>query len=75
MYLIVDGINELSILKFRNYPSILFIKSKIRNPVFFSFNEVSFSVIEKEVRSLNMKNVGTFKNIPPNIFKASVESY
>ena len=47
-----DPVNK-SISKYRNYPSILLIKDKMRNPTAFSFKEASLSDIEKELRNLN----------------------
>ena len=44
-----------AISKHRNYPSILLIKGKIRNPALFSLKETSLFDIEKELRNLNKK--------------------
>ena len=41
--------------KYKNYPSILLIKDKIRNPASFSFSKASLSDIEKGLRNLNTK--------------------
>ena len=48
-----DPVNK-AISKYRNYPSILLIKDKMRNPTSFSFKEASLSDIEKELRNLNI---------------------
>ena len=62
-----------TISKYRNHPSILLIKDKIRNPASFSFKEASLSDIE-ELRNLNIKKPSTFGNIPPKILRAIKES-
>ena len=60
---IADNINDITdpvnkaIDKFKNQPSILLIQSKVENDSTFSFNEVSLSDIEKELRSLNPSKV------------------
>ena len=46
---------NMTISKYRNYPSILLIKDKIRNPASFSFKEAFLSDIEKALRNLNSK--------------------
>ena len=69
-----DLVNE-AISKYRNYPSILLIKDKIRNPASLSFKEASLPDIEKELRNLNTKRASTFGNTPPKILRASKESW
>ena len=49
-----DPVNK-AISKYKNHPSILLIKDKIRNPESFSFKEASLSDIEKELRNFNTK--------------------
>ena len=49
-----DPVNK-AISKYKNHPSILLIKDKIRNPESFSFKEASLSDIEKELRNLSTK--------------------
>ena len=49
-----DPVNK-AISKYKNDPSILLIKDKIRNISSFSFKEASLSDIEKELRNLNTK--------------------
>ena len=41
-----DPVNNV-ISKYRNHPSILLIKDKIKNPTSFSFNEASFLILKK----------------------------
>ena len=67
---LLDPVNN-AISKYRDYPSILLIKDKIKNLSTFSFKEASLSNIEKELRNLNTKKASTFGNIPPNILRAS----
>ena len=43
-------------------------------PELFSFTEASISDIEKELSNLNTKKASTFKNITPNVLKASIMS-
>ena len=50
-----------AISKYKNLPSILLIKDKIRNPASFSFKEASLSDTEKELRNLNTKKASTTK--------------
>ena len=67
-----DPVNKV-ISKYKNQPSILLIKDKVRNPASFSFKEASLSDIEKKLRNLNTKKASTFGNIPPNILRAIKE--
>ena len=68
-----DPVNN-AISKYRNHPSILLIKDRIRNPASSSFQEASLSDIGKELRNLNTKKASTFGNIPPNILRANKKS-
>ena len=68
-----DPVNK-AISKYKNDPSILLTKDKIRNISSFSFKEASLSDIEKELRNLNTKKAITFGNILPKILEASKES-
>ena len=63
-----DPVNK-AITKYKNHPSILLIKDKIRNPAPFSLKESSLSDIEKELRNLK-----TFGNILSKILRANKES-
>ena len=66
-----DAINTI-IKKFECHPSILKIKEKFSNENIFLFSDVSLGDIEQELKSLNVKKSGTFKNIPSKIFKDSI---
>ena len=65
-----DPVNK-AISKYKNHPSILLIKDKMRNPASFSFKEAFLSDIEKELRNLNTKKASTFGNISSKILRAS----
>ena len=60
-----------AIEKFKTHPSVLIIKDKIFQGNKFSFNEVSHSEIEKEMKNLNVKKATTHKNIPLKMLKSS----
>ena len=55
---------EIAIKKFEHHPSILNIKDNISSSSSFTFTQVTFSDIEKEIKSLNPKKASTFQNIP-----------
>ena len=63
-----------AINKYKHHSSISLINSKLSNPELFSFNEISNSDIEKEIKLLNIKKATTFKNIPPKVLKSSTQS-
>ena len=65
---------NMAISKYRNYPSILLIKDKIRNPASFSFKEACLSDIEKELRNLSTKKEVDLKIYHQKILGASKES-
>ena len=71
----LSGPVNKAISKYKNHPSILLIKDKIRNPASFFLKEVPLSDIEKELRNLNTKKASTFGNISPKIWRASKESF
>ena len=50
----LDPVNK-AISEYRNHPSILLIKDKIKYPALYSFKESSLSDIEKELRNLSTK--------------------
>ena len=62
------------ISKYKNHPSMLLIKDKIRNPASLFFKEVSLSNIKKELKNLNTKEASTFGYIRPKNLRASKES-
>ena len=60
---------EIAIKKFENDPSVQIIKEHICVDKEFDFEQVSIDDILKEMRNLNNKKNGTFKNIPSNRLK------
>ena len=50
----LDPVNK-AISEYRNHPSILLIKDKIKYPALCSFKESSLSDIEKKLRNLSTK--------------------
>ena len=70
----MSGPVNKAISKYKNRPSILLIKDKIRYPASLSFKEASLSDIEKELRNLNTKKASTFGNVSSKILRASKES-
>ena len=72
---IVDSSSSISdpvdkaINTYKNHPSILLIKQKVKNVDHCSFKEVSISEIGKELKELNSNKATTFGNIPTKILK------
>ena len=66
-----DPVNK-AISKYKNHPSILLIKDKIRKSAHFL--EASLSNIEKGLRNLNTKKASIFGNTPPKVLRASKEN-
>ena len=52
-----------AINKYKHHPSILLTNSKLSSPELFSFNKISNSDREQEVKVLNIKKVSIFKNM------------
>ena len=67
---IIDPVDK-TISTYENHPSIFLIKQKWENVDHFSFQEVSISEIEKELRDLNSNNATAFCNVPTKILKRS----
>ena len=57
---------EKSINKYRKHPSVLLIKSTLKNIPSFSFNEVGLSEIERELNLINPRKTTTSNGIPQN---------
>ena len=64
----IDNPVDIAIKKYENHPSIVNINEKI-NRTQFSFEEVSLNEVSQEVHQINIKKVGTFKNIPSKHLK------
>ena len=65
-YIIDTDSNEKAINKYRNHPSVLLIKSTLKNIPSFSFNEVGLSEIERELNLINPRKTTTSNGIPQN---------
>ena len=62
---------EKAINKYRNHPSVLLIKSRLKNIPSFSFNKVSLSEIERELNLINPRKVTTSNGITPKLLKST----
>ena len=60
---------EIAIKKFENYPSVQIIKEQICADQEFDFEQVCVDEILKEMKNLDKKKNGTFKNIPSTHLK------
>ena len=65
---------EKAILKFKNHPSVLTIKSKLEVSEQFSFQNTAVYDIKKEIANLDVKKASTFESIPPKVLKISTKS-
>ena len=61
-----------AILKYKNHPSIIAIKEKLKN-VKFSFHEVNNEKIEKEIRKLFKNKASQKSDIPITITKDNTD--
>ena len=65
---IVDGLNDpidIAIIKYDMHPSILTMKKKVPiNLQRFTFTQTDLTVMEKEIKALNVKKATTHNNIP-----------
>ena len=62
---------DKAICKYKFYPSILLIKSKLKNQQIFSFQPISKFNMEKEIQDTDLKKATTRNTIPPKISKIS----
>ena len=62
---------EKAINKYRNHPSVLLIKSTLKNIPSFSFNEVGLAEIERELNLINPRKATTSNGIPPKLLKST----
>ena len=60
---------EKAINKYRNYPSVLLIKSTLKNIPSFLFNEVGLAEIERELNLINPKKATMSNGILPKTSK------
>ena len=75
-YIIDTDINEINsiekaINKYRNHPSVLLIKSRLKNVPSFSFNKVGLSEIERELNVISPRKATTLNGIPPKLLKST----
>ena len=69
-YIVDTDSNEVnSVEKAINHPSVLLIKSTLKNIPSFSFNEVGLSEIERELNLINPRNGNRVKWHPPKTSK------
>ena len=66
-----DGNEVNSVEKAINHPSVLLIKSTLRNIPSFSFNEVALSQIERELILINPRKATTSNGIPAKLLKST----
>ena len=62
---------EKAINNYRNHPSVLLIKSTLKNIPSFSFNEVGLSEIERELNLINPRKATTANGISPKLPKST----
>ena len=71
-YIVDTDSNEVnSVEKAINHPSVLLIKSTLKNIPSFSFNEVALSEIERELVLINPRKATTSNGIPPKLLKST----
>ena len=63
---------EKAINKYRNHPSVLLIKSRLKNVPSFSFNEAGLSEIERELDLINPRKATTLNSITPKLLKSTI---
>ena len=62
---------EKAINKYRNHPSVLLIKNRLKNIPSFSFNEVGLFEIERELNLINPKKATRSNGIPQKLLKST----
>ena len=62
---------EKAINKYRNQPSVLLIKSRLRNISSFTFTKVGLSEIERELNLTNPRKATTLNGIHPKLLKST----
>ena len=75
-YIIDTDTNEINSVEktinmYRNHPSVLLIKSRLKNTPSFSFNTVVLSEIEKELNLINPRKATTLNVISPKLLKST----
>ena len=64
-----------AILKYEKHPSILAIRTKCNRNGAFSFKEVSFKEIEKEIRLLKLNKASQYSDIPTKIMNENSDIF
>ena len=62
---------EKAINKYRNHPSVLLIKSRLKNIPSFSFNKVGLPEIERQLNLISPRKATTSNSIPPKLLKST----
>ena len=62
---------EKAINKYRNHPSVLLIKSTLKNIPNISLNKEALSEIERELNLINPRKATTSNGIPPKLLKST----
>ena len=62
---------EKTINKYKNFPSVLLIKSRLKNIRSFSFNKVGSCEIERELNLISPRKANTLNGIPPKLVKST----
>ena len=62
---------EKAIKKYRNHPSVLIIKIRLKNFPSFSFHQVDLSEIERDLNRINPRKAATSSEIPTKLLKFS----
>ena len=63
---------EKAINKYRNHPSVLLIKSRLKNVPSFSFNEAGLSEIERQLDLINPRKATTLNSITSKLLKSTI---
>ena len=63
---------EKAINKYRNHPSVLLIKSRLKNVPGFSFKEAGLSEIEREPDLINPRKATTLNSITLKLLKSTI---
>ena len=63
---------DIALKKYECHPSILDIKEHVTLNSIFSFSEVNYEEMKKEVKNLNTKKSGTFMDISPKLLQETL---
>ena len=65
--------NDIAIEKYANHPSIKTITAHYPVAVSFSFDHITISKLETEIKKLNPNRATIFGNIPPKLLKTNLD--